>query len=65
MEKLDNRCCHYLNTHSEDLVMGRPKEGKSSLIQSLFKDNTPLGVPQSSYFMPLPHGQSSKSDVFI
>jgi ribosome biogenesis GTPase A len=42
-DKLDKyEVLAYLNTHSTNLVIGRPKSGKSSLLQSMFKSKHAL-----------------------
>lgn len=66
-DKLDKyEVLSYLNTHSTNLVIGRPKSGKSSLIQSLFKSKHALKKVYHKVviFMPSASRSSSKSDVF-
>lgn len=56
----------YLNTHSTNLVIGRPKSGKSSLLQSLFTSKHALKkiYHKVVIFMPSASRSSSKSDIF-
>jgi hypothetical protein len=56
----------YLNTHSTNLVIGRPKSGKSSLLQSLFKSKHALNKIYNKIilFMPSASRSSVKNDVF-
>jgi hypothetical protein len=66
-DKLDKyEVLAYLNTHSTNLVIGRPKSGKSSLLQSMFKSKHALKKVYNKViiFMPPASRSSSKSDVF-
>ena len=56
----------YLNTHSTNLIIGRPKSGKSSLLQSFFKSKHALKKIYNKIilFMPSASRSSVKTDVF-